>query len=148
MKWTILGWLVALLVGAAFTLAVLVPQPEAAQAFPAQGDWTLTLNATALATCLNRRSFQLPTARIIAPTVYAGTLTISGDALRFRDDVFSRISSTNRFSGTLTLGDGTQAPIQLSIATSSRMTGQIVTGYRVDTTRCSQTITLTFERIE
>jgi hypothetical protein len=146
MKWTILGWLVALLVGAAFTLATLVPRPEAAQII-AHGDWTLILNATALATCLNRRSFQLPTARIIDPLAYSGTLTISGDTLRFRDDLFTRIPGTSRFSGTFTLGDGTHAPIQLNRVTVSRMIGQIVTGYRVDTTRCSQTITLTFERV-
>lgn len=144
MKWTILGWLVAALLSAAFTLAA--PAQPPTPTLPAAGEWTLTLNDVALATCLNRRSFRLPTARIIAPTVYTGTLALDGDTLRFRDDAFARVPGTTRFNGTFTLGDGTSVPIQLSIVTSTRMSGQIVTGYRVDTTRCSQTIRLTFER--
>jgi hypothetical protein len=148
MKWTILGWLVMLVVGMTFTLAALMPR-DTDTALPLAGEWTLTLNPNALATCLNRRTFQLPTARFVRPTTYTGSLSLLGDdSFRFQDDVFTRIPDTSRFTGFITLADGTRAQIQFVLVAARRMTGQLVTAYRVDTTHCSQSIPLTFERGE
>jgi hypothetical protein len=113
------------------------------------GEWTLTMNPTALATCLNRRTFQLPTARFIDPTFYTGSLSLPGDdSFQFRDDVFARVPGTERFRGQITLADGVRAQIQFNLVTPSTMTGQLVTAYRVDTTYCSQSIPITFQRTE
>ena len=152
MKWTIFGWLIMLLVSVALTLTLLITIPDApaeTAPFPQAGEWMLTMNPNALASCLNRRTFQLPTERFISPIFYTSPLSFpDGDSFQFRDDVFTRIPGTNRFIGMITLDDGVRAQIQFNLVTPHAMTGQLVTSYRVDTTYCSQTIRFTFERAD
>ncbi len=148
MNWTALCWLVALVTLAAVGRTHVTPTPSVGTALPAAGEWTLTLNPTARAICVSRRSFQLPSARIFHPTAYTNALVLmDGDSFRFRDDVYARIpGTTNRFGGTITLADATRATLQFALVTPTQMTGQIVAGYRVDTTACTETVLITFEQ--
>lgn len=46
------------------------------------------------------------------------------------------------------LKDAMQGQIQFALVSRRRMTGEIVTFYRVDTTRCNQTTAFLFDRAE
>ncbi len=114
---------------------------------PAEGDWTLTLNTTAVASCLSQRRFVLPASRIFDPTSFSDTLTvIDDDSFQFRDDVFRRIEGTTRFSGAFTFPDTTAAQAIFNLTTTATMRGQMVANYRVDTTRCSETVQFEFRQ--
>lgn len=124
------------------------PTPKAdALLIASPGDWTLTLNPTAIASCLSQRRFTLPSSRIFDPTTFRDALTmIDADSFGFRDDVFRRIRGTNRFSGAFSFPDGSVTTAQFDLTSATRMRGQLVAGYRVDTTRCSETVRFVFEQ--
>lgn len=114
---------------------------------PAAGDWTLTLNARAVAACISLKRFTLPASRIFAPTSFSAALTVPDtDTFQYRGDTFRRVAGTTRYTGSFTFPDDTAARAVFNVLTAATMRGQLVADYRVDTTRCSETVQFEFQQ--
>ncbi|HYO87502.1 MAG TPA: hypothetical protein VER79_02580 [Candidatus Limnocylindrales bacterium] len=122
------------------------PEPVQSGALPAAGFWTLNLNPTTNASCLGYENVPYSTSEVYTSPFFTGPLNIvNSGAFDFNGDVFRRVGSSNSFTGTITFdvegGGSMVTQVRFDLASSTRMTGQIVANYNADDgTPCSDTV--------
>jgi hypothetical protein len=131
------------------------PQPTAAPGataapvevglIPADGDWTLTLDGTILASCEGTQTIRINTAEFFPneplSQIYRLRVNSGGASITFGGDVFTLTSPGNYF-GTYTFDNGENGQIRLQVVSPTFMTGSGVGNFQIDGVPCSYTITL------
>lgn len=132
------------------------PQPTAAPGataapvetglIPAEGDWTLTLDGTTLASCQGTQTIRINTAEIFPDEPLSQIFRVrvggGGASITFGGDTFT-LTSPGNYYGTFTFEDGSNAQVRLQVVSPTFMTGSIVANDTVDGIACSATLPLT-----
>ena len=109
-------------------------------ALPTAGTWIMTINATTNASCQGYENVPIPSTEVFDSLTFTFSMyIINSSSFNYGDDVFTRISGTNSFSGSFTFDDGTNAQIRFDLTSPTSMFGQAVTNFTDSGTPCSAT---------
>ncbi len=111
-----------------------------ANALPTAGNWLITFNANANASCAGYENVSFPTTELydsLTDTFYL--YIVNRDAFNYGRADFTRIPGSNGFYGTFTFEDNTNGQMRFELLSPTSMRGSIVGNYTIDGVACSTT---------
>lgn len=106
---------------------------------PAEGVWTLTLDATTLASCAGTETTSIPTSDVFEETSFTYDLTVDGETVSVGNNTLDQTAPGN-YVGSLDLGDGTNGQFYMFVQSANSASGKVIMNFTQDDAECSATI--------
>lgn len=113
---------------------------------PVTGTWSTYLDATMLMSCEGTDTIRVPTTEIVdSLTLYTGPLaaTRDGSSINYGGDILPLVPGEPTYIGSVTLEDGSNGQLRLTVISPTAMSGSLVVNFVIDGLPCSATIPIT-----